>query len=359
MFIFKSNKKVPSEPANQKNILKSLLYSMKEGVLITDLSGNISEMNLTFMNIFNLDPHTDYYNRSAGVVLQIPEIENIINAILNEKGSLIEQEFRLAGRKYLNIKASQFVTDENQMIGVLLVFNEITRKKELEGMRRTFAANISHELRTPLTSIQGYLETILDDKVSDAQTQKKFLQVAYNQTTRLRSIIDDLMSLSKIENMSDSGDMEMTSGDMEEVAKAAILQCEEKARQKKITISLTVIEKNNVYMNVRLMEQAIYNLLDNAIKFSNDESAVVVGLKIEGDVLVLTIADQGIGILKKHHQRIFERFYMVDKARSRELGGSGLGLSIVKHIIQIHRGRVDVKSEAGGGCEFIIYVPFG
>jgi len=332
---------------------------MKEGVLITDLSGNIREMNLTFMNIFNLDPHTDYYNRPVSMVLQIPEIENIIATILAEKSGLIEEDLRLIDRKYLNIKASQFVTDENQMIGVLLVVNDVSRMKELEGMRRTFAANISHELRTPLTSIQGYVETILDGKVSDEKIQKKFLQVVYNQTTRLRSIIDDLMSLSKIENMSESGDLEMISGDIEEVVKAAILQCEEKAKQKKINISLMIIEKKKVKMNIRLLEQAVYNLLDNAIKFSKEESAVDVGVNILANELMVTVADHGSGILKKHHQRIFERFYMVDKARSRELGGSGLGLSIVKHIAQIHRGRVDVKSELDSGSEFIIYLPLG
>ena len=332
---------------------------MKEGVLITDLSGDICEMNLTFMNIFNLDPHTDYYHRSVSLVLQIPEIENIIDTILNEKCGLIEQDIRLIDRKYLNIKASQFVTDENQMIGALLVVNDITRVKELEGMRRTFAANISHELRTPLTSIQGYMETILDGLVSNEKMQKNFLQVVYNQTIRLRGIIDDLMSLSKIENMSESGDLEMIGGDIEEVVKAAILQCEEKAKQKKITISLTIIEKMDIQMNIRLMEQAVYNLLDNAIKFSKEESVVNVGVKIVANELSVIVADQGPGILKKHHQRIFERFYMVDKARSRELGGSGLGLSIVKHIVQIHRGRVDVRSEAGHGCEFIIFLPLG
>lgn len=357
LFIFKKRTNIQSDVEKQKNILKSLLFSMQEGVLITDLDGNISEINLTFMDIFNLDPHTDYNNKPVGVVLQIPEIEKIINKILHEKCGLIEEEIRLVDKKKLNIKASQFVTNENQLIGVLLVVNDITLIKELEGMRRTFAANVSHELRTPLTSIQGYVETLLDGKVTDEKMQKSFLQIVYNQAVRLRNIVDDLMSLSKIENMSESGDLEMIRGEIEAVIKSAVLQCQEKANNKKINISIFMNGKIYVKMNTRLLEQAIYNLLDNAIKFSSEESQVKIQVEGVGNEVSLVVSDNGAGILKKHHQRIFERFYMVDKARSRELGGSGLGLSIVKHIVQIHKGRVDVKSEVGKGSAFYVYLP--
>ena len=357
LFIFKKRTNIQSDVEKQKNILKSLLFSMQEGVLITDLAGNICEINLTFMDIFNLDPHTDYNNKPVGVVLQIPEIEKIINKILHEKCGLIEEEIRLVDKKKLNIKASQFVTNENQLIGVLLVVNDITLIKELEGMRRTFAANVSHELRTPLTSIQGYVETLLDGKVTDEKMQKSFLQIVYNQAVRLRNIVDDLMSLSKIENMSESGDLEMIRGEIEAVIKSAVLQCQEKANNKKINISIFMNGKIYVKMNTRLLEQAIYNLLDNAIKFSSEESQVKIQVDVVGNEVSLVVSDNGAGILKKHHQRIFERFYMVDKARSRELGGSGLGLSIVKHIVQIHKGRVDVKSEVGKGSAFYVYLP--
>jgi two-component system phosphate regulon sensor histidine kinase PhoR len=241
-------------------------------------------------------------------------------------------------------------------IGALVVLNDVTRLIKLENIRRDFVANVSHELKTPITSIKGFVETLLMGNVEKEETSH-FLQIVSKHADRLNLIINDLLSLSKIEQGAERNEIALTKEAISDVLQSAILLCTEKGKAKGISIELDCDEELKARFNARLLEQAVVNLLDNAIKYSDSDSVILVAGDLEEDGVVISVTDQGCGIAEEHLPRLFERFYRVDKARSREMGGTGLGLAIVKHIAQSHGGRVDVKSRRDVGSTFTIHLP--
>ena len=242
-------------------------------------------------------------------------------------------------------------------IGAVVVLNDVTDFRRLEHIRRDFVANVSHELKTPITSIKGFVETLLDGAISDPVDAQRFLQIIAKQADRLDAIIEDLLSLSKIEQGEESGDIDLIFGRVKDVVDSAIHSCQQKADERQIHIC-TACEKDVLAkMNPALLEQAVINLLDNAIKYSEPGSEVQVLASQFFDEVTITVSDRGCGITTEHLPRIFERFYRVDKGRSRKLGGTGLGLAIVKHIVQAHHGRVTVKSTPAVGSVFTIHLP--
>ncbi|MCK5195866.1 MAG: PAS domain-containing sensor histidine kinase, partial [Desulfobulbaceae bacterium] len=224
-----------------------------------------------------------------------------------------------------------------------------------------FVANVSHELKTPVTSIKGYAETILDSAFEDADQTKKFLEIIVRQSNQLHAIVDDLLSLSKIEQDTDKEGIVLTRGKVKYVLNAAAQVCSLKAKEKDISLNIDCPEDLEVAMDSTLMEQAVANLVINAVKYSDPGSQVKIwGYEIDQDdkeMLAISVQDYGVGIGKEHLPRLFERFYRSDKARSRKLGGTGLGLAIVKHIAQAHNGTVSVESEIGKGSVFTILLP--
>jgi signal transduction histidine kinase len=229
--------------------------------------------------------------------------------------------------------------------------------QRLENIRRDFVANVSHELRTPVTSIKGFVETLQEQGAADPQETKKFLDIIARHTDRLNAIIEDLLSLSAIEADSDRGRIEFSKESIRGVLVAAVELTMARAKQKDITIDVICNPLLDAQVNALLLEQAVVNLVDNAVKYSNAGSTVRVEGERNGGMLEISVKDEGCGIAAEYLPRIFERFYVVDKARSRKLGGTGLGLAIVKHIVQSHRGSVDVVSEAGKGSTFTIRLP--
>lgn len=227
----------------------------------------------------------------------------------------------------------------------------------LEHLRKDFVANVSHELRTPLTAIQGFIETLLETDVNGRETRDKFLTIIKKHTIRLNTIIEDLLSLSQIEKATDKGKIKLINQKLAPVIASSISICEQKASKKNITIHFKNTHNSNVNINSLLIEQAVVNLLDNAIKHSPPSSKITIESKEKNAQSVITVCDMGPGIPKQHHHRLFERFYSVDKARSREMGGTGLGLSIVKHIVLAHHGKVWVESNVGKGSSFFISIP--
>jgi two-component system phosphate regulon sensor histidine kinase PhoR len=247
-------------------------------------------------------------------------------------------------------------------IGVLVVMNDVTRLRRLENIRRDFVANVSHELKTPITSIKGYVETLLDGAIDNKEDAARFLGIVVKQTNQLYAIIEDLLSLSRIEKQSEDGEVALSIGNLHQILAEAVQTCQMKASEKNIRISINCPEKLQINMNATLLEQAVVNLVVNAIKYSDAGSEVIVAAeeKTQDDGtsrVVISVRDFGIGIAKKHLPRLFERFYRSDKARSRKLGGTGLGLSIVKHIAQAHGGDVSVQSQEGQGSTFFISLP--
>jgi two-component system phosphate regulon sensor histidine kinase PhoR len=229
--------------------------------------------------------------------------------------------------------------------------------RRLENVRRDFVANVSHELKTPTTSIQGFVEALLEKGVDDPEQTKRYLEIIAKHSDRLNSIIEDLLSLSRLEEDQEQRRILFENASLRPALAAAIELLGPRAEQKQISVKLICADDIEARVNPALIEQAVFNLVDNAIKYSQPGEAVTVSAERTDTEIAVSVQDHGCGIDRKHLPRIFERFYVVDKGRSRKLGGTGLGLAIVKHIAQVHGGSVTVKSSLGKGSTFTIHLP--
>ena len=278
---------------------------------------------------------------------------------IRENQQIQEREITLSNNRVIQVHGSLLSSPVKPQLGVLFVFNDITKLRELESHRKDFVANVSHELRTPLTAMQGFLETLLQHDIDSREQRDKFLKIIQKHTIRLSRIIEDLLALSNFDREKDDHSIEFNPQDIQPVIESSIQLNESKADRKNIKIKYE--NKSKVpfiaRINPHLLEQAISNLIDNAIKYSPSKTTVTVACHKISDQLQISIINEGTEIPAKHHPRLFERFYSVDKARSREMGGSGLGLSIVKHISSIHLGDVSVESQEGKGTKFTITLP--
>jgi signal transduction histidine kinase len=250
----------------------------------------------------------------------------------------------------------------NQMaIDLKYRLNTITRQRNelarLENIRKEFVANVSHELRTPITSIKGYIETLRDGAIDDRENALEFLGVISRQTERLSSIIEDLLCLSRIEKENGNKDFELVESKLSPVLINAANSVAPTAIKSGVALNIECSDELTAKINPRLLEQAVINLVDNAVKYSEPGSIVEISAYQDSGKVTIRVKDHGCGIEKEHLDRLFERFYRVDKARSRKLGGTGLGLAIVKHIAQSHNGFVNVESTPGEGSSFYITVP--
>ncbi len=227
----------------------------------------------------------------------------------------------------------------------------------LEGIRRDFVANVSHELKTPITSIKGFVETLLEGAASKPEDARRFLGIIAKQADRLNAIIEDLLLLSRLEQENSKPSISVTDCRLKGVLQAAIQVCCLQAEEKGIAVALHCPDDLSARVNAPLIEQAVVNLVDNALKYSEPGKSVEVKSGQTASETLITVTDHGCGIETEHLPRLFERFYRVDKARSRKLGGTGLGLAIVKHIVQAHQGRVEVESTPGVGSSFTLVLP--
>jgi two-component system phosphate regulon sensor histidine kinase PhoR len=259
--------------------------------------------------------------------------------------------------RFLQAHGSVLRDGQGRSIGAVVVLNDVTALRRLETVRRDFVANVSHELKTPITSIKGFVETLLEGAMADPQEAERFLRIVQRQADRLHAIIEDLLNLSRIERDAEAGDIALEAGAVRAVLIAAVQSCETQARARGIRIEWDCDPGLTAWINAALLEQAVINLIDNAVKYSPDGGAVRVDAALQDAGIVIRVTDEGQGIEAKHLPRLFERFYRVDKARSRKLGGTGLGLAIVKHIAQAHRGIVTVESTPGAGSVFSIQFP--
>ncbi len=342
---------------NQRNELETVLSSMREGVVAVDNKERIISMNQAAAVLFECDPIECQDKNIQEVVRNLPLQQFIRKAIsgreLEEDDIVLYQN----GEKILNLKSSPLLDAGKEQLGTLVVINDVTQLRRLENMRKDFVANVSHEIKTPLTAIKGFVETLHRGNVDDPQETERFLGIIQKHVDRLSSIIDDLLSLSRIEQEDERQAIEFENKSISDIFQSAVQICRSKAEEKNIAINLTCEESLNALIDPTLLEQAVVNLLDNAIKYSEPASAIHLTANLDDSEVRIMVEDQGIGIAKKHLSRLFERFYRVDKARSRKLGGTGLGLAIVKHIAQAHGGQVTVKSTAGKGSTFTIHLP--
>lgn len=334
--------------------LETVLSSMSEGVLVVDRKREIILMNPSLRKNFVVDSPPE--GKRPMEVIRNSLVHDIIDKTLSGK-FMISKEISLTypGKKVLLINGEPIMIN-NVLEGAVLVFHDITELRRLEETRQDFVANVSHELRTPIASIKGYTETLLDGALEDKKNARDFLNIIHEDSDRLAKLIDDLLDLSRIE----SGRMKMVFASVEpkSLIKRSIAIIENQAKARSISLKTNIPDNlPKILADETRLSQVLINLLDNAVKYTPEGGSVTITGFINKNLLQIDVADTGIGIPKKDLPRLFERFYRVDKARSREMGGTGLGLSIVKHIVQAHGGEVFVKSIPGQGSTFSFSVP--
>jgi two-component system, OmpR family, phosphate regulon sensor histidine kinase PhoR len=348
----------------QRNELDAILASMVEGVIAIDSKERIITINQAAAGLFSIDPAVAP-GKWIGEVLRNTDVQDFLQKTLLSSGpvegeaSLPETAHEKHSERFLQLHGSALRDGAGNSIGALMVVNDFTRIKMLENVRREFVANVSHELRTPLTSIKGFIETLASGAIDNKEEAKRFVGIIAAQVDRLNTIVDDLLSLSRIEQDAERAGVELTFGSIQPVLASAVDACRHEASKKHITIAFSCDVAVTANMEKTLLEQAVVNILDNAIKYSDEGKSISVAGALDAvrNEVTISVADQGIGIPGEHLERIFERFYRVDKARSRKLGGTGLGLSIVKHIVSAHNGSVSVESVVGKGSTFTIRLP--
>jgi two-component system phosphate regulon sensor histidine kinase PhoR len=340
----------------QKNELETILSGMTESVITLDPDLKIKSINRAAENLTGRSK-MECRGKSLLEIFRSSELESFARDVLGQKASLEKTVllYTALRARHLQAYGTKLDNGADKASGLLLVLHDITRLKQLEEIRKDFVANVSHELKTPITSIQGFVETLLDGALEDRDRAKQFLTIIENQAKRLNSIIEDLLSLSRLEQADTEIHKEET--DLNPVLDSVFEVCASRAESKSIALRRSCPAGLRALVNPVLLEQAVINLLDNAVKYSPGGSEVLVALKEEERTVLISVADNGPGIPAKDLPRIFERFYRVDKTRSRNLGGTGLGLAIVKHITLAHGGTAWVESEMGKGSTFFIRIP--
>ncbi|MBC7190307.1 PAS domain-containing protein, partial [Candidatus Aerophobetes bacterium] len=333
---------------------ETILKSITEGLLIIDPKGYIMLANQSFKDILKIDEPPE--GRLVIEVIRNIDLINLISSSISKKEDLAEEiTLKKAGKDiYLLAKAMPVVDSEGTISFLIILLHDITRLKQLENVRRDFVANVSHELKTPVTAIKGYAETLLDGAINDKENSKKFIEIIKNQADRLNALVEDLLTLSRIE----FGDIKIEKENivLDELISSVFQILKDKAQKKGVLLQKEIPPETAIYADQYRMSQIMINLVDNAIKFT-EKGFVKVRFFKENSKEVISVEDTGIGIPKEHIHRIGERFYRVDKARSRQLGGTGLGLAIVKHLVLAHGWQLQIESEVEKGTKVKIVIP--
>ena len=339
----------------QKNELRGMLNSMREPVILLNHRLEVKEMNPAAIAMLEPGDGLRYLGKGFLQVMRSVETCELAEKTLDSEMPQEAVIHFLDKELYLQVYGSFLYRDEDTPPSVLLVMNDITRIKQLEEMRKEFVANVSHELKTPVTSIMGYVETLRGGALSYPEKAEEFLEVMYRQTRNLTALIDDLLTLSRVEDGRRRFHKERFP--LVDLLSSAVSVCRQKARKKNMEIEVDCTTEAGLLAHPVLLEQAVTNLINNAVKYTPENTKITVKGYSRDNQIFIDVIDQGQGIPLADQERIFERFYRVDKARSRDMGGTGLGLAIVKHIAQVHGGSVSLKSREGEGCTFTITLP--
>jgi len=338
--------------------LLTVLSSMIEGVVVVDRNQRVIHCNAAARELLRVDG----LEGDRPWIWELCEIRALANAseeaVRRGRESSEDLEFSAAeSRRFVKLNASPVRSPDGSVVGGVIVLHDVTPLRRLEVMRRDFVANVSHELKTPVAAIRATTETILDDDELDVATRQRFLGKIIGQCHRLSSLVTDLLQLARLEAA--ASDLEFSTFDLGLVVEDALATLEEFARENSIVIEGRVADGLTVLANFDALVQVLTNLLDNAIKHTEPGGQVDVEAGVVGGRIVLKVSDSGCGIPDEDCERVFERFFRVDKGRSRDSGGSGLGLAIVKHIVLSHGGQVSVRSEEGNGSTFRVELPRG
>jgi len=346
-----------SEITADRNLLAKIFSSMVEGVIGIDQDQQVIHINKAAADLLDLSVE-DSISKPIWEGLRIEEITSALQHAMETK-DLVKAQMRRSfdkGERVIDISAVALRDDEGQTSGAVIVLHDVTELDRLARIRRDFVANASHELKTPITAIRGLVETILDDAEMPSETRDSFVNKIRMQSLRLSTLVSDLITISRLE--SDQRVQDYQNQNLAKIVGRSISEIEQACHEKNISIRFNESDEDfPVKGDLQALGQLIDNLLDNAVNYTPEEGVITVNLSKTRSTVQLEVIDTGIGISPQYQQRVFERFYRVDKARSRELGGTGLGLSIVKNIAEHHNGTVSLKSRPGAGSTFTVNLP--
>ncbi len=346
------------ESTQDEHELRAILSSMIEGVILINREEKILLLSSPVSQMLDLRSR-DAVGKPYWEIIRNKEINEVLSKAFSQRKALRKEVTILfPAEAFFSIQVSPVIDESHpkNFFGVVAVFHDITEIKKLERIRSEFVANASHELKTPLTSIKGFVETLKSGALDDPKMARRFLDIIQTHTERLENLVTDLLRLSSLESKEEVLNIEGIS--LRQFMDAVVTMYKPQMDKKQQTIEVHVSDQLPVLFADRTkIEQAVSNLLDNAIKFAPEGGRVSISVDEDNGLVRIDVTDSGVGIPQEHLPRIFERFYRVDKSRSRELGGTGLGLAIVKHIAQTHNGRVAVESELNKGSTFSIFLP--
>lgn len=340
-----------------RNQLLAVLGGMVEGVIAVDENEYVTHMNQAAGTMLQVNPDTSIGKHIWEVTRVRAVIETLGSTIQDNEGITDEVQIAQPQALTLTLNAAPLRDSKGALAGAVMMLHDVTEIRRLEHIRRDFVANVSHELKTPITTIKGFVETLRDGAIDDREHAHRFLDIIANNGDRLHAIIEDLLSLSRLEQTKEITSLVRQDTILNHVVETAVQGCASKAESRQVTVTTACDADLQLSVNALLIEQAIVNLLDNAINYSKAGSIIHIAASRQPDEVMICVQDEGIGIPQEHLPRLFERFYRVDKARSRERGGTGLGLAIVKHIAQVHGGQVTVTSTLGEGSAFTLHLP--
>lgn len=351
--------------SRRRGELEAVMSSMAEGVAFVDLEERFVSLNPAAAHLLSLDPDQAVGRPIQEAVRSAPLHDLVARTLHPTAGPDLRGELTLrlspgssADDRFLQAHSAPVRDHDGQQVGAVIVLHDITRLRRLEAIRRDFVANVSHEIKTPISAIKAAIETLIEDPQMPAAPRQQFTGVIARQADRLDNIVEDLLSLARLEQEGTQPTKELESHELGPVIDAALESCAANAAARSITL-VQSIDPVTARCVPNLLEQAVVNLVDNAIKYSPEHTEVRIAARRRGQEIILSVADRGRGIEAEHLPRVFERFYRTDRARSRALGGTGLGLSIVKHVAEVHGGRTGVESVVGQGSTFTLYLQAG
>ena len=349
-------KSVLHEMSSEKKKMDTIINNMADGLIAANADGKIIHANPAALKMLKLE---DEYmeEKSFDEVFYPLNNKLTLDYLTNHKKWYGSEIIEMDKGIKLRSKYAPIIRKNKDLEGLVVLLQDVTEHEKLENMRKEFVANVSHELKTPLTTIKSYTETLLDGTLDNKVLATEFLEVVEGETDRMTRLVQDLLQLSNLDYQQAKWDKQRI--DMKDVVEGVILKLKVAVDNKKQELTCNIPEEEMMVLADRdRMEQVISNILANAIKYTGHGGQIKIGMKIENDVGKITIEDNGIGIPEEDIERIFERFYRVDKARAREMGGTGLGLSIAKEIVEAHNGKIDIISRQNKeGTKVVITLP--
>lgn len=344
--------------ANQRNELESVLSGLVEAVFVVDNEATLVRYNEAAAKLFGL-PKEAPNGRSVQEIIRNAEFLRFVRQTLAaDQAHEGELTVRVQQPQVLRAYGVGLFDEQAGKVGCLIVLHDISRERQLELAGKEFIANVSHELKTPITAIKGFVETLLDGALEEPDSATRFLRIIHTQSEHLQRLVEDLLTLSRLERQSRQTKLELTEQKILDLVQASAAVCSVKAAAKNLILTFDCPSELTAWLKPDLIQQALVNLIDNAIKYSAPHTTVSIRCRQQDSTLTIKVADTGCGIAPEHQQRVFERFFRVKAALGEEQEGSGLGLPIVKHIVNAHSGGVSVESSPGNGSIFTITLPY-